>query len=98
MTSYHNPYDSAYYAGLAAHCFTTLAPGIAPCPGDIDQRDRLTLELQRLHNPFHGPMYFHAFEDEGLPIVQVNDPYGRPLVTCWIEFASTPDAFFYWES
>lgn len=98
MTGYHNPFDSAYYSSLAAHCFATLAPGITPCLVDIDQRDRLSAELQRLHNPFHGPMHFRSFEDKGLPLVEINDPFGRPVVTCWIEYLTSPRAFFYWES
>jgi hypothetical protein len=98
MTSHQNPYDSAYYSALAAHCFSILAPGIAPSEADTVQLDSLALELARIHNPFYGPMHFRKLDDDGLPLVQINDPFGRPLVNCWIEFSSAPYAFFYWES
>lgn len=98
MTSIKNPYTNEYYNSLARHTFNELAPSVQPTERDLDMLMRLAAEMQNVHNPMTGPLHYRLTQDEGLWLAQINDPFGRPLISCWIEFASTPNAYFYWES
>lgn len=90
---------------LAVSAFGHLAPGIIPTPEEIGCILKLIEDMTR-NLPCLGldPEYLvsyrlHPEHQDELDVIQFYVPEtGVVLADAWIEFASSPLAFFYWES
>lgn len=89
---------------FAVHsAFCLLAPSIRPSTLDVRYQLRMVEDLRGTCYGFRlNPdlLTCTLTEDEGIPCVHImhESKPGIILSTAWIEFATSPDAFFYFES
>lgn len=107
MTTTPHQIGNAIRASRAAFNLVAGA-GIRPSEGDIKSMTKLAQELEQSALMRDSDnITFRVHPDtraEGIsPVIQIMASTGEfrrafVLADCWIEHASTPEAYFYWES